>query len=333
MVVTKKRKALSTGRPPLAKKSKTPKSMSARTSNKIINTHHALQKAHALALKTGDIQKAKELETKIEENGGLETYQAASIQGQASTRGGDSSKVLVQWLQEDEILPLIPKPKRKEKSKQGFNKNPYVNQKGENDAAKPKYTCLEIGALSTSNSISQHPQNLAITRIDLHSQSPGILSQDFMKRPVPENATEKFDIISLSLVLNYVPDAGQRGEMLKRLSQFLRHRPQISRERNSNDLDGSIGEEEEETVLPALFLVLPLPCIENSRYLDEERLMAIMSSLGYVRRKRKISRKLCYFLFRWCGLEEAGAEKHGQKFPKKEILKGPGRNNFCVVVE
>ena len=47
-----------------------------------------------------------------------------------------------------------------------------------------------------------------------------------MERPLPAAAAadddkERFHAISLSLVLNYVPSAAQRGEMLKRCSAFL----------------------------------------------------------------------------------------------------------------
>ena len=39
-----------------------------------------------------------EVEKQLEEQGGIQEYQRASVNGQSSQRGGDSAKVLVEWL-------------------------------------------------------------------------------------------------------------------------------------------------------------------------------------------------------------------------------------------
>ena len=153
-------------------------------------------------MKKGDVKSAEAVAQAIEKNGGIKTYQAASKQGQAKDRGGDSSKVLVEWLQESHVLD----PKAR----------------GRGRAGEPAIRCLEVGALSTTNEISKYASVIRMTRIDLNSQGPGIEKQDFMERPLPTTDDERFDIISLSLVLNYVPDAVGRGEMLKRIPDFLR---------------------------------------------------------------------------------------------------------------
>ena len=141
-----------------------------------------------------------------------------------------------------------------------------------------------------------------------------------MERPVPEGAEalerEGFDVVSLSLVVNYVPDASGRGEMLRRVGKFLRRR------------SGRQGEAGLGQMVPTLFLVLPASCVLNSRYLDEESLEAIMESLGYVLKERKMSRKLVYYLWRF-----EGPEKGRRKTWKKEELKpGRARNNFAIVL-
>ena len=125
---------------------------------------------------------------------------------------------------------------------------------------------LEIGALCTDNACSR-ASLFNVVRIDLQSQHPQIQSQDFMDRPLPNSNSDRFDIISLSLVLNFVPCPTQRGEMLRRTTLFLRH----------SDLDGPKLSQ----IFPSLFLVLPAPCLTNSRYLSEGRLQAIMQSLDY----------------------------------------------------
>jgi 25S rRNA (adenine2142-N1)-methyltransferase len=175
---------------------------------------------------------------------------------------------------------------------------------------------LEIGALSTQNACSKSG-HFRIERIDLHSQEEGILQQDFMERPPPKDASERFDVLSLSLVLNFVPDVEGRGDMLRRTVQFL-HPP------------GRYLEEPElEAFFPSLFLVLPAPCVTNSRYLDEERLTVIMNSLGYAKTASKTTQRLVYYLWKRASI----AQGRGGRFPKKELRPGSSRNNFAVVLK
>lgn len=235
-----------------------------------------------------------------------------------------------------------------------------------------RYKCegwrmLEVGALRVDNAAARSGLFTTVERIDLHAQERGIFKQDFMERPFPA-APEKegFDLVSLSLVLNYVGDPAARGEMLRRVEGFLRKR----RRKRSNDGDDDEERENDEGMeqqndldrcswwLPGLFLVLPAPCVTNSRYLDEDRLEAMMRGLGYVRAKRKLSSKLIYYFWRWeggeegeegreegRGREECGKEGQGgggkgytqsqsqTQWPKTELghRKGTQRNNFAVV--
>lgn len=290
MTVKKRAKALASGRPPVSR----PKErMTSERSRSIIRTHHTLQKDHAAALKRGDAKAAHEIAQAIEKNGGIKQYQAASKQGQSKDRGGDSSKVLVDWLQQ---LQIIDK-----------------TAPGSDRASESPLTCLEVGALSAKNEISKFPGKIKMTRIDLNSQGPGIEQQDFMELPLPTSENEQFDIISLSLVLNYVPDAAGRGEMLKRLTKFLR-----AAKEDAEILKPSV---------PLLFLVLPLPCVENSRYCDEPLLLQIMNSLGFIKQFSKNTTKLCYYLFTWSG------KVISRKLGKKKLRDKPAMNNFCIVME
>jgi len=281
-----KLKSLSHGRPPTAK----PKaSISSKATRTLIRSHHALEKAKAQALAEGNTALAAVLQNQIDSQGGLESYQRASLQGQSNDRGGDSSKILMEWLE-----PVVPA--LKECLTQG----------------KPM-RMLEVGALSINNACSRS-KLFEVERIDLNSQAEGILQQDFMERPLPKGGEEQFDIISLSLVLNYVPDALGRGKMLLRSLEFLK-RPTY--------LEGLEG------FLPALFLVLPAPCVTNSRYMDEAKLEAIMESMGYVNVRKKLSNKLVYYLWRM----EAPIAKPTTAFKKVEIRSGKDRNNFAIVLK
>lgn len=80
-----------------------------------------------------------------------------------------------------------------------------------------------------------------------------------------------------------------------------------------------------------------------------------MAALGYVRTRRKITGKLIYYFWRLVGEEREGmGERLGEigkevkkgkgtekiilgskpkvEFRKEEIRKGPGRNNFAIVL-
>jgi 25S rRNA (adenine2142-N1)-methyltransferase len=284
-------KSLSNGRPPNVTKPKA--SLSSQATRTLIRSHHQLNKKLETAKSKGKDDEVKDLQKQIEDLGGLKSYQQASIQGQSNDRGGDSSVVLMKWL---------------EPTADALSK------------AEPKLRLLEVGALSTSNACSKSG-HFDVQRIDLNSQGDRILQQDFMERPLPKSAAEQFDIVSLSLVLNYVPDAPGRGEMLKRTCQFLDTRHRIDR-------DAAV-----QAVFPALFLVLPAPCITNSRYMDEGRLGEIMGSLGYVLLQRKQTAKLVYYLWQLKSLpSDARTKAKTRKFPKKEVNPGAGRNNFSVIV-
>jgi len=78
---------------------------------------------------------------------------------------------------------------------------------------------------------------------------------------------------------------------------------------------------------PAFWLVLPAPCVTNSRYLTSSRLVQIVTFMGYVQIQAKLSAKLAYYLFRWTG---KGKQK---SFPKVEVNPGKSRNNFVILVE
>jgi 25S rRNA (adenine2142-N1)-methyltransferase len=288
-----KKKPLSHGRPPTIKRTVSVSSKATRT---LIRTHHTLEKQRVSALANGDDATAASISRKIEAQGGINTYQCASLLGQKNERGGDSSKILIGWLEGVNFLP------------EG-NSIPREN-------TNTPLRLLEVGALSTNNACSRSGL-FEVERIDLNSQAEGITEQDFMERPLPKDFSEKFDIISLSLVLNYVPNPVGRGEMLKRTVQFLRHHPPHG--------DPSLSR-----YFPSLFLVLPAPCITNSRYLDEHRLDAIMRGLGYIRVVQKLSNKLAYYLWR---ATDFAVGARTEDFKKVEVRSGGRRNNFAIVLK
>ncbi|PLB51789.1 hypothetical protein P170DRAFT_433659 [Aspergillus steynii IBT 23096] len=258
--------------------------LSSKATRNLIRSHHRLLKQRAQAQHAGDEILVNEINRQIQENGGLESYQLASKLGQSRERGGDSSKVLVDWMG-----PHLPHAKD----------------------GQTRLRVLEVGALSTKNACSTNPA-MAVTRIDLNSQEPGILKQDFMERPLPRDDADRFHIISLSLVLNFVPDAIGRGEMLKRCVAFL----------TSSSPSASTP-----PVTPRLFLVLPAACVNNSRYLTHGRLGDIMTGMGFFLSESKETSKLIYQLWEY-------SQKPQSRSWKKEMLNpGKTRNNFAIVVK
>ena len=287
MTIKKKRpvKSLARGRPPTVQK---PKTISRRATKAVINSLHVLEKRKAQALAKGDEAAAAAVDAEITALGGIEKYQQASLQGQRNDRGGDSSRILMEWL--EPIAPHIAtlKPDR--------------------------LRMLEVGALSITNECSRSGL-FDLERIDLNSQGDGILQQDFMKRPLPESDSERFDIISLSLVLNFVPDALGRGNMLLRTLDFLK-------------VHVACSSPELRQFFPSLFLVLPAPCVTNSRYMDEAHLESLMNAIGYEKTRTKLTQKLVYYL--WTRLPEPVTET--LSFKKTEIRAGRSRNNFSIVL-
>jgi 25S rRNA (adenine2142-N1)-methyltransferase len=87
---------------------------------------------------------------------------------------------------------------------------------------------LDVGSLKHDNYVASK-SFIDATPIDLHSRHVQIIQQDFMQinpasdapfhHSVPSNTN--WDVISLSLVLNFVPDPQERGRMLKLTRDLL----------------------------------------------------------------------------------------------------------------
>ncbi|KAJ7093164.1 nucleolus protein [Mycena epipterygia] len=255
-----------------------------KSSRTVIRQYHVLLKQQATlqALQTRDAKTSQVLDDvnrQIDELGGLEFYQRMSAIGQGHDRGGGSEKIAIPWLKE------ISKPT-------------------ESDGhPKPMLNLLEVGALKPDNYESCRTW-IKTTPLDLHSRHPSILEQDFLLMDETEHR-EKWDVVSLSLVLNFVSDAKDRGRMLRLAWNFL---------------------------VPGghLFLALPLPCVMNSRYLTCERLTAMMDALGFfqVKERWKTGGKMHYALY-----QKRVTAGFTEPFSKKTVLRqGDSRNNFSILL-
>ncbi|KAK0210435.1 nucleolus protein [Desarmillaria ectypa] len=157
-------------------------------SRTVIRQFHVLLKRQA---QLKDAQKLAEIQRQIDELGGIECYQSMSAIGQGKDRGGGSERVLIGWLKE----------------------------LGYAGRGQKKLKLLEVGALLPDNYKSCSSW-IDATPMDLHSRHPSIIEQDFLLMDEEANR-EKWDIISLSLVLNFVPRPEDRGQMLRLAHSML----------------------------------------------------------------------------------------------------------------
>ncbi|KAF8919573.1 nucleolus protein [Mucidula mucida] len=286
MPKARKRKApVTTSSAPITSSSKP------QSSRTVIRQFHVLLKEQAKLNASGGNDKAlADIQRRIDELGGIECYQSMSAIGQGTDRGGGSEKVFIAWLKE----------------------------LGMHKARTEKLKLLEVGYGSQRVDRAQHllqtrallPDNYAscaswidATPMDLHSRHAAILEQDFLTMD-QEKHREKWDLISLSLVVNFVPVPEDRGRMLR-----LAHSMLVP--------DGK------------LFLALPLPCVNNSRYMDFNHLRALLQAIGFqeIKQRWKPTGKMAYWMY-----ERAGSIGSTEAFLKKRVLKDGNRNNFCILL-
>jgi 25S rRNA (adenine2142-N1)-methyltransferase len=167
-----------------------------RTSRTVIRKFHTLLKQQTSA--QGDTDTLANINYELEKLGGLEKYQHMSCIGQGSDRGGGSEKVLIGWL------------KQMGWADQKSRQVEFVYT-GSCTELTPFYRLLDVGAVRPDNYRACESW-IDVTPIDLHSRHPSILEQDFLRMDQGLHR-EAWDIISLSLVLNFVPNGKDRGTL------------------------------------------------------------------------------------------------------------------------
>jgi 25S rRNA (adenine2142-N1)-methyltransferase len=164
---------------------------------------------------------------------------------------------------------------------------------------------LDVGAVRPDNYHSCASW-IDVTPIDLHSRHPSILEQDFLRMD-QDCHREAWDIISLSLVLNFVPDGKDRGRMLVQAYSMIR--------------PGGL-----------CFLALPFPCVNNSRYMTLEYMRELMHAIGFsqLEERWKPGGKMIYWLYEKQPPPETRAGEHFSR--KKVFRQGRNRNNFHIIL-
>ncbi|KAI8922683.1 putative methyltransferase-domain-containing protein [Entophlyctis helioformis] len=294
---------------------------------RLISSYHTLNKELDKAAKAGNAADMARIQAELDAMGGLQAYQRASL------KGGDGSKgwgATCKW-----ILPHLRKEADAKNAASApeaiaaLNADASADTPTETDggsrhsnkaikapkADRVRLRMLDVGAI-TGDTYTKHSSFLNVTSIDLNSQSPKVLRQDFFERPRPATQNDLFDVVCLSLVVNFVGDTAARGTMISRTRQFL-------------------------VAKGLVYIVLPLPCITNSRYMTHELFVDMLDSLDFDLVEHHHARKLAYYLFRWRSqtslIESAAKSRTGgltvpKAFPKKVIRNGGGLNNFCILL-
>ncbi|XP_071800651.1 uncharacterized protein [Asterias amurensis] len=220
--------------------------------------------------KSSNFQKFNILKKQIEQLGGLDAYQIASKQGEARHGNLNTAKWVLQKLKEHNI--------RVEKGL--------------------KFKLLDVGALDYN--YSQQKKWIDCSPIDLNPQNSRVIKADFFT--FQNDDPVQFDIIVLSLVLNFVGLPERRGDMLKKCCAICKPKGY-------------------------LFVILPLACLENSRYMGHDLLNDILESLGFTLITSHNSRRLSFKMYQYTG--ETGKRK---TFPKTLTRNGIKCNNFSITL-
>jgi 25S rRNA (adenine2142-N1)-methyltransferase len=159
-----------------------------------------------------------------------------------------------------------------------------------------------------------------------------------MDRPSPARSGEAlYDVVSCSLVLNFVPSPEGRGQtprgrrrLVLRLTPFPL-RASLAAGRMLEHIRSFLHPAEDNARTAYLFMVLPTPCIGNSRYTSEDHWRGLMRSIGFEQVRERLNKKgkgVAYWLYRRVTPEGPTAP-----YEKKALLDASGgRNNFAVVL-
>ncbi|CAH0517565.1 unnamed protein product [Peronospora belbahrii] len=154
---------------------------------------------------------------------------------------------------------------------------------------------LEVGAINVQ--LLSCPW-LDVRAIDLNSRHKCIEQCDFFSL----TPAREFQVVVSSMVLNCVPGATKRGEMLRLYREHLK--------------EGGL-----------LFLMLPLLCLRHSQFMTYARFITILEAVGFRVRETKNSPKVAFFC-----LERMETMNVTASFPQKLLVPGDKRNDFSVVI-
>lgn len=248
------------------------------TKSKFAGRKEIIQKLHNLNKEKQNVAK-KSVNSSFKENvvrneiemmGGLDAYQKASKLGEARHGNFSTAKWITKELKDrcilnsEEVLEL-----------------------------------LDVGALTANYKLESQ---ISCTSIDLNPQSSEIEKADFLFYKV--DCQQIYDVVSLSLVVNFTGVPFDRGNMLKRAVTLCK-------------INGHI------------VIVLPLACMTNSRYMSHDLLNEMFQALQCCLVSTHESKKLSFKIFQ----KKKNCKKPLRSFPKKKLHDGPNMNNFHIILK
>ena len=156
----------------------------------------------------------------------------------------------------------------------------------------------------------------------------------------------RWDVLSLSLVLNFVPDPRERGTKIwptqipstsdifredvtvgSFVSRCFTHAHRLLvRDGSCRSASASHRELATDDLVQ-----LPLPCVQNSRYFTLEHFEGLMKCVGFERVKERwrVGGKMGYWLFRKVDPISLEEDAYGRK---SVLRSGRTRNNFAILL-
>ena len=238
-----------------------------------------------LKRKASEPGRAKEIDAEIEKLGGLKEYQRLSLGGEVAGKFESSDWVVAE-----------------------------IRKRFQSDT---RLKLLDVGAIrhrypAQDARLASKNITLEATSIDLVSEDPLVVKEDFFNFAQRKNLWGKFDVVVMSLVLNFVASPQERGRMLQMASRLLKR--------------GGF-----------MFLVLPNAAIANSRYLKFKLLARILSRVGLPIAENGAAHRVTEKLF--FATCQRGEEVRGvngfeaQALYKRALCRGGDtRNNFCILL-
>eukprot|EP00127_Corallochytrium_limacisporum_P005850 Clim_evm15s213 gene=Clim_evmTU15s213 len=256
-----------------------------------ISRFHALLKKEELAERQNDPRAANEARIEMKDMGGLAAYQAMSRRGERRQAPSNVPK----WVKDGLIS-------------QGLFQRQDLHHLSSSQI-KP-IRLLDVGCLKP-----EYNEPIFKPRyIDIQGSEKGVETCDLLDiKPF-----HSFDIVVLSLVLNFSGSSEVRGRMLAHAVGLL--------------VKGGY-----------LAIVLPRACVDNSRYFDHGTLHKLMDVLCCEELMHKDSAKLCYSLWRTENpaksvkvLQQVGSKSSSKTLGvfvgKEKVNDGVNRNNFSITL-
>ena len=319
-----------------------PKLMSRKRARQVTTAFHKLTRQREVAIQSADAETVRQIDLQLQALGGRREYQKAS---QVSTSFHSTSKWVLGHLSRNGWLYGIPIVSTSSTSTTRHDKTTTTKLVDTSVKAKKQERrptrLLEVGAINTelldaadppktsqmpddlSSSSSSSPNKnsktnkggtgtpkLQVRAIDLHCMDRRIEKADFLKIPVNHaDIDQRYDVIVCSMVLNCVPTALARGEMICRLYHFLRP-------------DGY------------LFLTIPRTCLALSPYMDKQQFANMLTTVGFEIKEMKESPKIAFYLCQRVSPDNIRTRKWDDKWSMLQTIRRGKKfnNDFAVVL-